>query len=73
MSKDKRSKRELPPEHKHCAICGKVIPPDLEYCSTKCESIALRRKREEEFARKLMLILLVTFFLVFIAISFLKK
>lgn len=73
MSKDKRNKRELPPEHKHCAVCGRVIPPGLEYCSTKCESIALKHKREEEFARRLMLILLVAFFLIFIAISFLRK
>jgi len=73
MSKDKKVKRELPPDHRHCPICGKVIPPDLEYCSTKCETIALRRKREEEFARRLMLILLVTFILVIVAVSIFRR
>ena len=73
MNGSKRSKKELPPDHKHCPICGKVIPPELEYCSTKCETIALRQKREEEFARKLMLILLVTFVLVIIIVNLIGR
>lgn len=72
MGRAKESGGRLPPEHKHCPICGRVIPPDLEYCSTKCESIALRRKREEEFARKLMIILMAAFVLIVLAMSFLR-
>ncbi len=73
MSKSKsrtsRKRVEMVPEvpdHRHCPICGKVIPPNLEYCSVKCESIALKRRREEEFARKLFWIVAGVLFLTFL-------
>jgi len=40
-------------------VCGKPIPPDQKYCSTKCEAIDMKRKREAEFVRKLMYIAVI--------------
>ncbi len=56
------SKKGVLPEefnHRHCEICGKMIPPDQKYCSAKCESIAARRRREEEFTKRLTIIALI--------------
>ena len=69
----KKSETFNVPDHRHCPICGKVIPPNLEYCSTKCESIALKRKREEEFARKLLIFVVIIFFVTTILSIFLRK
>ncbi|RLF20178.1 MAG: DUF2116 family Zn-ribbon domain-containing protein [Thermoprotei archaeon] len=47
------------PDHKHCKVCGKVIPPDREYCSSRCEAIDLKQRREAELYRKWILFLAV--------------
>ena len=72
MSREKVRRTVNVPEHKHCPICGRVIPPNLEYCSVKCETLALKRKREEEFARKLIIIVSVVMILLFIASIFFR-
>ena len=46
-------------DHRHCPVCGKPIPPDQKYCSTKCEAIDMKRNREAEFVRKLMYIAVI--------------
>jgi len=47
MWKDKR-----PIPHKHCAICGKVIPEDSLFCSNQCEEVQARRdKRYKTMSR----------------------
>ncbi len=51
------------PPHKHCKVCGKVIPPDQDYCSSKCEAIDLKQKKEAEFVRKVSLIVIIFFFI----------
>ncbi|MCD6510838.1 MAG: DUF2116 family Zn-ribbon domain-containing protein [Thermoprotei archaeon] len=50
MSKEeKREARTIKvPPHRHCKVCGKMIPPDAEYCSTKCEKIDLDRRKSYE-------------------------
>jgi predicted nucleic acid-binding Zn ribbon protein len=30
-------------DHRHCKVCGKVVEPEVEFCSKTC-----RRKREEQ-------------------------
>jgi len=36
-------------DHRHCQICGKVIPPDQTFCSKACrekfENIIRKRRR----------------------------
>ena len=24
-------------QHKHCSICGKAVPVDIDFCSDECE------------------------------------
>ncbi|MHA1712581.1 MAG: DUF2116 family Zn-ribbon domain-containing protein [Candidatus Ranarchaeia archaeon] len=33
--------------HKHCPVCGNAMPPDKEYCSTKCENLLVEYKKEQ--------------------------
>lgn len=40
-------------EHKHCAICEKVIPPDKKVCSKKCE-----KELEARLSKRRMLLYL---------------
>ncbi|HDD63668.1 MAG: DUF2116 family Zn-ribbon domain-containing protein [Thermoprotei archaeon] len=60
------------PDHRHCPVCGKVIPPNVKYCSTKCEAIDTKRKRELEFTKKLIYLLIFTLFIITI-VSFLSR
>ncbi len=54
-------------DHRHCQVCGKVIPPDQTFCSKACrekfESIMRKRKR-------LLLILYVLLIVVFALIIY---
>ena len=37
------------PDHRHCQMCGKIVPPDQTFCSKACrekfENIIRKRKR----------------------------
>jgi len=59
------------PPHKHCKVCGKVIPPDQDYCSSKCEAIDLKQRKEAEFVRKVSLIV-IAFFLIAMILSLIR-
>ncbi len=48
--KEKSSITEIPP-HKHCKVCGAIIPPDKEYCSSKCEKVDVDRRKSYETYR----------------------
>ncbi|HDI75230.1 MAG: DUF2116 family Zn-ribbon domain-containing protein [Thermoprotei archaeon] len=64
------SKSKIPP-HKHCKVCGKVISPDQDYCSSKCEAIDIKQKKEAEFVKKVSLIV-IAFFLLAMILSMLR-
>ncbi|MHA1819111.1 MAG: DUF2116 family Zn-ribbon domain-containing protein [Promethearchaeota archaeon] len=49
------SEEEKIPPHKHC-ICGKMIPPDQEYCSEACRLIAENKKKSEKKKMRVMFI-----------------
>jgi len=36
------------PEHSHCKVCGKVIPPGREFCSAEHELEYLRGRKQVE-------------------------
>jgi len=50
------------PEHKHCAICGKSISVDKEFCSEKCQedynNIMKKRKRSNYIMIIVMIVLM---------------
>lgn len=37
----------LPP-HRHCPNCNEPIPEDQQYCSERCETEVVGRKKREE-------------------------
>jgi predicted nucleic acid-binding Zn ribbon protein len=55
---------ELGEDHRHCKVCGKVVPPGEEVCSKVC-----RRKREENLQSRKNLMYLI-YFGIFIVIVF---
>jgi predicted nucleic acid-binding Zn ribbon protein len=59
MSQIPREKRGRIPDHRHCIICGKAIPPKEEICSDECRKIQAYRLRRERRTRILILILYV--------------
>jgi predicted nucleic acid-binding Zn ribbon protein len=55
-------------DHRHCRVCGKVVPPGEEVCSKAC-----RRKREESLrSRKNMMYLLYAGILIVLVASVLS-
>ncbi len=57
------------PEHRHCQMCGKAIPPNEVFCSQEC------KEKFEKFVRKRRILLLVMYallmaiFLILIAVN----
>jgi len=57
------------PEHRHCQMCGKAIPPNEVFCSREC------KEKFEKFVRKRRILLLVMYallmaiFLILIAVN----
>ena len=57
------------PEHRHCQMCGKAIPPSEVFCSQEC------KEKIEKFVRKRRILLLVMYallmaiFLILIAVN----
>lgn len=54
--------------HRHCAVCGKPISPDEQFCSPECKHTALKQRRAQRTSTWILLgiviFLLVIFFLV---------
>jgi len=72
MPKKERAKQTIPP-HKHCIICGKAIPPDQQFCSSKCEETYNRYQRKMMIERRIfygmLVIAMFIFFILLIAYS----
>ena len=49
------------PDHRHCEICGRVVPPNEKYCSPKCEEKAVKERKSMERFRKIWIAILVAF------------
>jgi predicted nucleic acid-binding Zn ribbon protein len=49
------------PDHRHCEICGRVVPPNERYCSPKCEEKAAKERKSMERFRKIWIAILVAF------------
>lgn len=58
-TRDEEVEGKIPP-HKHCKICGRMIPANKDYCSAKCERIDLDRRRSYETYRTWLFITLIT-------------
>ncbi len=57
-----------PEDHKHCVICGRVVPPDKFVCSSECEDVLKEHQNQLMRRRKLNMILLVLLFVVFVVL-----
>lgn len=58
-------KKEQPTPHKHCIICGKVIPEDSVFCSKLCEEAQTRRdKRYKTMTRMYYLFFAIILFII---------
>lgn len=69
MSKKPRKKTQVEldvAEHKHCEVCGRVIPPDERYCSPKCEEKAAKEKQSMERLRKIWIAMIIIFIVLMI-------
>jgi predicted nucleic acid-binding Zn ribbon protein len=53
-------------DHRHCRICGRAIPPDKEICSEECMQVQAKIEARQKHTRKMLLILYVVIFLVFL-------
>ncbi len=59
------------PQHLHCKVCGKAVPPNRELCSNECkvssEKVSTRNKKMSRlytfsFVVLMVLVLVFTFF-----------
>ena len=48
-------------DHRHCEVCGKVIPPGERYCSPKCEEKAAKERQSMERLRKVWIAMIIIF------------
>ncbi|MCS7146454.1 MAG: DUF2116 family Zn-ribbon domain-containing protein [Nitrososphaerota archaeon] len=57
MSQQKGEKRARIPDHRHCIVCGRPVPPKEEICSDECRNVYEGRLRRERRTRIFLLIL----------------
>lgn len=71
MSKKKEKKLKVV-DHRHCKVCGKAIPPDREFCSSKCEEIERKVAARQKRMRNILLMVYVLVFLILLAMMALR-
>jgi len=54
------------PDHNHCPICGKAIPPEEETCSPKCQEELRKRQRTQKITMLVFGGILVALAVVFV-------
>jgi predicted nucleic acid-binding Zn ribbon protein len=59
MSQIPRERRARIPDHRHCVICGRPVPPKEELCSDECRGVYQDRLKRERRSRVMLLILYV--------------
>ncbi|MEM0445077.1 MAG: DUF2116 family Zn-ribbon domain-containing protein [Nitrososphaerota archaeon] len=59
MSHVARERRARIPDHRHCTICGRPVPPQEEVCSPECRKTYEDRLRRERRTRLFLLILYI--------------
>ncbi len=57
-----------PEDHRHCVICGRVIPPDKFVCSPECEDVLKEHQKQLMRRRKINMIFLIFILVIFVAI-----
>lgn len=59
-------------EHRHCIVCGKVIPPDKFFCSPACENIYNQQQKRMSRMRHTMMAVMVVMVVMILILSLLK-
>lgn len=65
---EKRRRATPVPQHRHCKVCGRAIPPDQEFCSSQCKEDEERRERRAK--RMTRIYFIIVFLLMALLILF---
>ena len=59
----------MPEDHRHCRVCGKVVGPGKEFCSTACQD----KREAQNRSRKNLTYLIyafIAFFVLLLLVSY---
>jgi predicted nucleic acid-binding Zn ribbon protein len=52
--------------HRHCVVCGKMVPEDKEFCSVSCEEAYKKREKRYRMTTRIWYLFIIFFVLIFV-------